>query len=102
MKTLIKKSTGEYLSSDSADIIFYPQICYYTLSELQDNILAKYGVLIDISEIEIIEVFVLKKSDVKELLRSSMTELIENSGLKIQKKAELAKKAREIIERKTK
>jgi len=44
----------------------------------------------------------IKKSDVKELLSSSMAELIESSGLKILKKAELLRIADKIIERKLK
>jgi hypothetical protein len=40
--------------------------------------------------------------NVKELLQSVIDELIDNSGLKILKKQELAREAREIIERRTK
>jgi hypothetical protein len=42
------------------------------------------------------------KSNVKELLRSSMIELIESSNLKILKKAEIIKEIDRIIERKLK
>ena len=48
---------------------------------------------------EEIEQMLNSKHDIKELLQVSMDELIEKSGLKILKKAELSKKASEIIER---